>query len=331
LAGNSKSKEALGGILRNFRKDRLNLTQGALARKLGVRLSTLAMWESGGNKLPMGMLVKLADVAANCGPDYDKDCIFFLEEAGVFTPGIKRVLDNEGSPRTVPYPSGPGNTVPLPLLDPASGPFISSPIGQSVELPASLIREPGSAICVMNDATMGAPFDPGGLVVIDQSTTDLDVLLDEELPVAIHYSRGTTLRFFPTSPAVPGIRGALVRLVLPYGPAGVTDYESGTGEKAHRPGIWVGWLSRQQRRLQGEAVQECVLLCTPTVPNVWGGGALEITKWYPQPRQHGGKPAQSDLVAEGLCVLGRVVLWVPKWTPTDKGILPKAKSRKGPK
>ena len=293
-----------------------------------MRVGTLAMWERGVNRLPVEMLVKLADVAAQSGPDYEDDCIQLLREASIVTPHIQRVLDNDRG-RRMQQSSKPGDVVVLPLLDPASGPFVEPSAGRSVELPARLIPKPMSTICVTNDG--GLPFGAGGLAVIDQSTTDLDVLLDEELPVAIHYSRGTTLRFFPTSPAVPGIRGALVRLVLPYGPAGVTDYESGTGEKAHRPGIWVGWLSRQQRRLQGEAVQECVLLCTPTVPNVWGGGALEITKWYPQPRQHGGKPAQSDLVAEGLCVLGRVVLWVPKWTPTDKGILPKAKSRKGPK
>jgi hypothetical protein len=291
------------------------------------------MWERGVNRLPVEMLVKLADVAAQSGPDYENDCIQILREAGTVTPHIQRVLDNDRG-RRMQQSSKPGDVVVLPLLDPASGPFVEPSAGRSVELPARLIPKPMSTICVTNDG--GLPFGAGGLAVIDQSTTELDALLDEKLPVAIHYSRGAPLRYVPARIRFPAIPGALVSLALEDVPEGITPdepFDSPVGKdpenKTKRAGVWVGWLGRQRVGRRLEDALECVFLWTPGVPDLWGGGGLEVTKWYSPP--DGNKPAQSDLIAEGLHVLGRVVLWVPKWTPTDKGMGPEAKSRKGPK
>jgi transcriptional regulator with XRE-family HTH domain len=333
LAANRRSKKALGQILRAFR-ERLGYSQGELASELEVKLSTLGMWERGENPLPMGMLLRLADVAAQNGADYENDCLQLAREAGV-TPPVELVLGRQRSWGT-PQSSEPGDVVALPLLDPASGPFVEPIAGRYVELPARLIPEPKPTrtICVTNDG--GMPFAAGGLAVIDQSTTDLDVLLDKELPVAIHYSLGAHLRCVPVPIGFPAIPGALVSLVLEDVPEGITPYEpfdSPVGKdpknKTKRAGVWVGWLGRQRVGRRLEDARECVFLWTPGVPDLWGGGGLEVTEWYPSP--HGSKPAKSELIAEGLHVLGRVVLWVPKWTPTDKGMLPKAKPRKGPK
>ena len=342
MSTHPKLHTALARELKDLR-ERLGYSRRDLAAKLEVKPSTVSVWEvarSRGYKPSADILVRFANLAAASGNDFDKDCIRLLNLAGALSASISRVLDRDRNRRTTPQPSKPGEIVSLPRIDPASG-FSRYP---PVEVPASLICDRGSVACVRIESEIPHqikpyPFGPGGLLAIDQSETDLEVLLRWEpsfAPVAIHYSRLPNRPLFePSAPAgasshsrdVLGVdldpeadQANARELWEKYG-----EYLRDPSKKWDVAGIHVGWL-----RLLTAGQRWCVVLSGASVTGRWTGSTLEITRWHEGP-VFGSQPTLTQLVAEDIRVLGRVVLWLPDWShqPAGRALVPKAKSRKG--
>lgn len=347
LTKHRKPKTALAVRLTALRKSfGPKYTQEKLAGILGVKPSTVSVWEGATEdrdyQPAAAALLRFADLAARFGGSHDDDCLWLLKQAGVTPDALQ--ADNRARGWGDPRPSNPGEVVALPLMDPECWPVLEMSANQSVDLPSKLIREPRSVICVRTGAGVGPPFDLNALVVIDQSKTHLESLLDERLPVAIHYSRASNLQIFPGPPVhfpfVPAGAGAIsVNLMadeLPEGFGVTTDeyfdrdseYRRDPERKWDRPGIRVGWLSRGVLWRSGDLPLQSVFLWSPIVPNRWGGSALQVTKWHPVAPAEASQPPQWDLFNEGLRVLGQVVLWVPSWAQPIEDTRPKQKSRK---
>lgn len=296
------------------------------------------------------MLLKFAALLARDGDRHEDDCLWLLKQAGV-TEEILGVHDRVHI-RTRPLVSKPGDVIALPLMDPGT----LTETGESVELPASLIRDPASAICVVTSADSGLPFTgprrpsegtnfppvevsrsgavpgasgaPPGLVVIDRSKTNLETLQNEHLPVAVHYSHLAKAAFFPTPFSVEHRPEGIV-LHAPSDIPGELD----------RGGIRLGWIVNFRvgdsagaagTNLHIKALQY-LALCSALVPGMGAGAALQITKWTSVPPLE-ATPLQWELLTEGLQVLGQVIFWIPNWAgapnPAEKGV-PKHTLRKG--
>ena len=226
-AGRTPSADRLRRIRERLGSPDQPFTQKMLADKLGLEQPTVGRWETATKKNPYEpnpqMLLKFADFLAGYGESYDSDCQWLLSEARVVTPKILAVHDRARDRRIKQ------GVVALPIMDPLSEPMMVKAPGAVVELPAGLIRDPASVLCIATSSESGMPFvgpglgqgdDPAtdtfslsqklradhpeiftravwfpqrtGLVVVDKSITDLERLRHEELPVAIRYSQ---LRF----------------------------------------------------------------------------------------------------------------------------------------
>ena len=352
-----KSRTSRALHLTDIRK-KLLLTQEALAGKIDVKPGTIAAWESAAKATDYWpsteILARLAAFIAKRGKRFDGDCIWLLKEAGTLSADILRVLDNQRNRRTKPRPSEPGEIVSLPLMDAASGYSPAASFVQTVELPASLLRERGSLVCVhieQAELIKSFPFAPGGLLVLDQSETDLELLLrrPSSIPVAVHYSRLrnsqergpinreqsiTYADLRRSAEAVARLRELegldeagtnSKELWTKYGP-----YEKDPKKKWDAAGIHVGWLVLEYAGGEGEGPWRIVSRGA-SVGGLCTGRSLALTEWDQGPGPFGVHCRLSDLMVEDQRILGRVVLWLPEWSPAAEGAQPAAKSRKEPK
>jgi DNA-binding XRE family transcriptional regulator len=335
-------------------RNKLALTQEVLAGKIDVKPGTVAAWESatkGTDYYPStDILARFAALIAKRGKRFEEDCIWLLKEAGTFTADILRVLDNQRNRRVPARPPKPGEIVSLPFMDAASGYAPGASFVQTIELPASLLREAGSLVCVHIEGTElmnSAPFTPGGLLVIDESETDLELLLEypPSTPVAVHYAR------LPNQLPISGPSSRREILDLSHlrgedeiraeyagdaalGPQtkitaemqkqlGAPGEHAKANEKVNVSGIHVGWLAIEHagqmwdgaayRVREGADVPRRIVLRGAEVPGLWGRSTLDLTKWGQGPL--GPQSTLADLIIEDVRVLGRVVLWLPEWSP----------------
>lgn len=298
-----------------------NYTQAKLAEKLGVAPSAVARWEAATGKNPYEpnpqMLLRFADLLARYD-GHEEDCLWLLDQAKV-TPKILAVHDRlRGRSEEV---------VVLPVMDHAGEPLAAS--GALVELPASIVRDPASALCLMTCRNTGHPFmgppssdrdreviymcqdEPAepGLLIIDKSKTDLDILRREGLPVAVHYPRLASAAFVSLPPFLGRVAEGAEIVV------GKTDLLESLQREApdmdvwDKPGIRLGWLARLG---VGEAL-DYLLLWSATVPGLMHGAGLRVTR--PRARTAPGDSEPPWELLKGLRVLGQVVMWIPRWTP----------------
>jgi len=372
LSAKLKSRTSRALRLTDIR-NKLALTQEVLAGKIDVKPGTVAAWESAARATDYwpstDILARFAALAAKRGKRFEEDCIWLLKQAGTLNADIFRVLDNQRNRRTKPRPFEPGEIVSLPFMDAASGYSPAASFVQTIELPASLLRETGSLVCVHIEPAEfinSFPFAPGGILVIDQSETDLELLLmrpPPSTPVAVRYSRLPNSRLpnsrppnsLPVQPVPHGGEAvalsdlpeglAIADLPLADGVEGVANTTDGRvlvhstnakelwdrwgpyvldpKKKLEVSGIHVGWLALELagQRWNGSVyeppsagidVPYRIVSRGASVPGLWGGSSLDLTEWRQGPWPLG---MLSDLIIDDVSVLGRVVLWLPEWSP----------------
>lgn len=335
-------------------RNKLALTQEVLAGKIDVKPGTVAAWESATKATDYypstDILARFAALVAKRGKRFEEDCIWLLKAAGTLNADIFQVLDNQRNRRVPARPPKPGEIVSLPFMDAASGYAPGASFVQTIELPASLLRKAGSLVCVHieegAELMNSAPFTPGGLLVIDESETDLEVLLEypPSTPVAVHYAR------LPNQLPISGRsspgetldlshlrREAEIRVAYAgdaaLGPQTKITAEmqkapgehAKANEKVNVSGIHVGWLAIEYAGQtwdgaayhvrEGPDVSWCIVLRGAEVRGLWGGSTLDLTKWDQGQGPLGRQSPLADLIIEDVRVLGRVVLWLPEWSP----------------
>ena len=356
MAAKQKSRTSRERRLTDIR-NKLALTQEVLAGKIDVKPGTVATWESATKATDYypstDILARFAALVAKRGKRFEEDCIWLLKAAGTLNADIFQVLDNQRNRRVPARPPNPGEIVSLPFMNAASGYAPEASFVQTIELPASLLRKAGSLVCVHieegAELMNSAPFTPGGLLVIDESETDLEVLLEypPSTPVAVHYAR------LPNQLPISGRSSREETLDLSHlrreaeiraayagdaalGPQtkitaempkqlGAPGEYAKANEKVNVSGIHVGWLAIEHAGQmwdgaayhvrEGADVPRRIVLRGAEVPGLWGRSTLDLTKWYQGQGPLGTQSPLADLIIEDVRVLGRVVLWLSEWSP----------------
>lgn len=176
-SGRKKTKPDWARKLETLR-EKLGLSQAALARRLKVSAMAPSRWERGVHEPPSSIYIELGKMA---GP---KDCWYFWKQAGLKKSDVEAVFDCKGESKSEFFISAsPGLEIngqkvviiPVYPMDCCSPPRKTS--AEFVAVPATWVPNPETTYCVKLVGDFMSPMlRPGAIVGIDESMNRHDEL-----------------------------------------------------------------------------------------------------------------------------------------------------------
>ena len=176
-------------------REKLGLSQAALARKLNVSAMAPSRWERGVHEPPSSIYLELGKMA---GP---RDCWYFWQQAGLKKSDIDKVCKAAEQKSDFFVSAAPGLeingqklvVVPVYEMDCCSPPRKTSK--EFVAVPESWVPNPKATYCVkMVGDFMSPMLSAGAIVGIDESITGHDVL-EGKMVLSSHKEKGSVINW----------------------------------------------------------------------------------------------------------------------------------------